>query len=202
MVISLHKFYRTLTFIFFALATNEYCILKWMMLFTKNNSKNNQSSTLHFRFHKHIDTYTHEHTHSFLPLNRNACIRKNQIEKKTHQCIILRIILWATFLFPFFRCELFFMTLSDSMKSDMLGIWIEWRRGCREEFQNAQSILSHTWIFFILLRIFKEHISCYFSVDFRYSFERWEIKYRYYYIDKGNTWYVIMKSLYKSMLPY
>ena len=104
----------------------------------------------------------------------------------------------------FFRCELFFMTLSDSMKSDMLGIWIEWRRGCREEFQNAQSILSHTWIFFILLRIFKEHISCYFSVDFRYSFEipEWEIKYRYYYIDKGNTWYVIMKSLYKSMLPY
>ena len=87
----------------------------------------------------------------------------------------------------FFRCELFFMTLSDSMKSDMLGIWIEWRRGCREEFQNAQSILSLTWIFFILFRIFKQHISCYFSVDFRYSFEK--IKYRYYYIDKCTCLY-------------
>ena len=101
----------------------------------------------------------------------------------------------------FFRCELFFMTLSDSMKSDMLGIWIEWRRGCREEFQNAQSILSHTWIFFILLRIFKEHISCYFSVDFRYSFERWEIKYRYYYIDKGNTWIVIWRVFINRCYP-
>ena len=88
----------------------------------------------------------------------------------------------------FFRCELFFMTLSDSMKSDMLGIWIEWRRGCREEFQNAQSILSYIkCIFFISLRIFKEpilNIFSWFQIFIR------KIKYRYY---KGITLIVIWR---------